>query len=66
MEQWEAKRFQGKSAHDGAMANAEALGELGAINLIRQLDYDEYKETMSEDEPERTAPTRPGGSMPSV
>jgi hypothetical protein len=52
MEQWEDERFQGASAHENAIANARALGELGAVNLIRQLDYAEYEETMrGEDEP---------------
>lgn len=66
MEQWEDRKFQGSTAHESVVANAEALGELGAINLIRQLDYSEYKETMSEDEPVGTQTFGPGRSLPAV
>jgi hypothetical protein len=49
MEQWAAKAFQGETRDEVLTLNAAALGKMEAYKELEELDYEHFKETMSDD-----------------
>jgi hypothetical protein len=50
MEQWAAKNFMGGGKEEVHILNAAALGELQAYENLLELDYERFKETMTDEQ----------------